>query len=648
MDSNRLKYFASLPTKEIGAELVHRKEEFYNHLEKIGHFSLLKASHLAYFKASYVNGRLQQTGENFEFTEIEVNHFRNLIQHSLSLITSQRPQFEPKASNTDYKSMAQTQLASSLLEYYMRTKKMERFIKQATEHALYLGEGWIYCGWNATEGKQYTSTEHGIPIYEGDIEFESYTPLNVIRDVTKTDGKKNWYMTRRFRNKFDLAAKYPELAERIISTQAESYNDMRYDFREWREARKDDIPLYAFYHERTEALPEGRIVEFIDSDIILTDGPLPYHEIPLYPIVPAEREGSIFGYTNFWDILPLQQAMDKLHSTVVTNQSTFGVQNIMAPKGNDLNVTQLQGGLNYIEYDAKAGPPQALQLTSTPVEVFNYIGMLEQAMETLSGINSVARGNPEQSLKSGSALALVQSMAIQFSQSLQQSYAMLLEDLGTAVINLLRDYATVPRIALISGKSNRSQLKEFKGDDLMYIQRVMVDMGNPLMRTTGGRVEVATQLIQAGLIKNPEQYLEVLTTGRLEPMYENELAELNLIRSENERLQEGGQCLVLRTDTHEMHVLEHKTLLSSPEAREVPELVNAALAHIQEHEQLMAQAAEQAGAQALEANKNKLNQEAQAKVDSELAIAKIKGAENPTSVAAEKVRMPSMPKIPTA
>src|SRR5690606_13663300 len=105
-------------------------------------------------------------------------------------------------------------------------------------------------------------------------------------------------------------------------------------------------------------------------------------------------------------------------------------------------------------------------LTQTPPEIFNFMTQIERLMETISGVNSVARGNPEASLKSGAALALVQSMAIQFSQNLQRAYAQLIEDLGTSTINILKDFAAVPRVAAIAGKSNRPMMREFVGDDL--------------------------------------------------------------------------------------------------------------------------------------------------------------------------------------
>ncbi len=243
-----------------------------------------------------------------------------------------------------------------------------------------------------------------------------------------------------------------------------------------------------------------------------------------------------------------------------------------------------------MEFDPALGfEPKAMQLTSTPPEIFNFITQLERAQETLSGVNSVARGNPEASLKSGAALALVQSMAIQFSQNLQQSYARLVEDVGTGTINILKTFAAVPRVAAIAGKSNRPLMKEFSGEDLSGINRVIVDMGNPLTRTTAGKVNLADALAERNMIDNPDQYIQVVTTGRLEPIIEGKQAQLLLIKSENEKLADGIRQQVVLTDNHAKHILEHTTVLSNPEIRATPDdpIVLATLEHIQEHMEMM-------------------------------------------------------------
>ena len=172
---------------------------------------------------------------------------------------------------------------------------------------------------------------------------------------------------------------------------------------------------------------------------------------------------------------------------------------------------------------------------------------------------------------------------------MQRAYAQLIEDTGTGTINILKDFAAVPRVAAIAGKSNRPLMREFTGDDLKAINRVMVDMGNAMTRTTAGKVNLAETMLQNNLIENPDQYIQVVTTGRLEPVIEGKQAQLLLIKGENEALSENKPVRALITDDHQKHILEHTTVLSNPEIRMDPSnpIVAATLAHIQEHIDMM-------------------------------------------------------------
>ncbi len=271
-------------------------------------------------------------------------------------------------------------------------------------------------------------------------------------------------------------------------------------------------------------------------------------------------------------------------------------------------------------------------------------GLIIQDMETISGVNATVRGNPESSLKSGSALALVATQAIQFSQNFQQAYTQLLEDLGTATINLLKDFATSPRVAMIAGLSNSVYMQEFTGNDLSEINRVLVDMGNPLARTTAGRINLAESLIANGMIQTPEQYIQVLTTGRLEVAIEGTQAELLLIRAENEAIMRGEDVDAIITDLHAVHIREHKVLLASPQSRKNAQLVQATLNHIQEHIDLMKSANKDilvmTGSQPLPPDQPQPAEQMQP------GAAPLFDASNPVIQEAQKVNNPKMPQNP--
>jgi hypothetical protein len=95
---------------------------------------------------------------------------------------------------------------------------------------------------------------------------------------------------------------------------------------------------------------------------------------------------------------------------------------------------------------------------------------------------------------------------------------------------------------------------------------------------------MATQMIQMGLIKTPEEYLAIVTTGKLEVMTEGQNKEMLTIRAENEELFSGKiDVIAVLTDEHNLHIREHRAVLADPKLRQDPQLVDRVLGHIQEH-----------------------------------------------------------------
>jgi hypothetical protein len=579
-------YFALKQGREFSGLAMRRVEDYYQHLSLSGRLNLYKRLYEQYHKGFIRGGLIHREGENSEFTTIHTNHFLNILQHLLVMTTSQRPSFEARAENTDHKSQAQAIVGSNVVDYYNREKGMDKKLVTATRNGLLYGEGDTLPLWDAKSGKDYMANPNDPTkiLKQGDVEFKDFAPIDVIRDFTVPSAEHTrWKIYREFENKYDLAARFPEAANRIMALKIDStvIKDRWMGAYLWKET--DIVPVYRLIHDMTPSVPQGRHTIFIDSEAPLMDGVLPYGFFPGFRLAPMEHEGTPFGYTIFFDLLCLQQVVDMLYSTVTTNQSNFGVQNIIMPDGANIAVKKLVDGLNLITFDSKQGEPKPLNLTNTKEEIFRFIEMVESVMEMLAGINSVTRGNPEASLKSGAALALVQSMAIQFNSGLQQAYTHQAEGIATALIKILGKYAQTPRIVEIAGRANRSYIKEFTSEDLSGISRVTVDLGNPLARTTAGKVEIAENLLDKNLIETADQYIQVLTTGRLEPLIEGKQAELMLIRCENEALAEGKSVMVAVIDNHVLHIQEHKVVLASPEARKTPEVVKETLKHMQEH-----------------------------------------------------------------
>lgn len=593
-------YFAAKPSDELASDLMKKVDDWAIYLKTSGLDRRWRKNYSLYFgkhfnNPSFHDDGIKSGGEDGELSLLSVNHYRNLIKHILIMTTSQKPAFDSRAVNSDPDSLAQARLGNQILDAYLHDKRMARYGKHASEQSLVFGKGFIYARWEPSLGKPHAVEDieiDGEPrqrmIYEGDVSISNPDAYSVICDQAEEDWTKLQHvMVREFKNKFDLAVRYPDKADKILAvpTKDESENKARYSGLQ-NVTDSALIPVYSFYHKRTDALPNGRYMMVLDSDCWIYDGPTPYETLPVFRIVPGEIWGTTEGYTEANDLVSMQEAFNTLASTAFSNQSTFGVQSVLVPNNAGLTADMI-GNLRIIKYNpASGGKPEPLQLTSTPAEIFKFMEMIERMMETISGVNSVARGNPESSLKSGVALGLVQSMAVQYASGLQQSWAELMEDLGTFILKLLRDFAKTERMIALAGKNRASQMASFSGSSLSKIDRVVVELGNPMSRTTAGRMETANNLLEKGLVKTPQEYLTVMSTGNLDPLIKGSESQLHLIHKENEFLMDGKPVKALVTDSHILHIQEHLTNLSDPAVRDNEKLSGQTLAHVMEHVEL--------------------------------------------------------------
>ena len=600
-------YWAADETKECITAVMERRREYRDWLMRTGRIGRMQRSLRAYYGYTPMGdgdtSTILASGEQGEIADLACNHFAALVRQALVLITSDKAAFKAVAGNSDYKSLAQSALADGLLEHYDRRLHVSDIEGAAAFRALLMGEGYVSVTWDTEAGETYAvDPDSGRAIREGDLLFRTFSPLDVAYDVTATQGERPWMLLETRRNKWDLVAQYPEKKDGILSAQLERDG---YDWMLWTldrpKASDDVVRVYELYVPPSPAVPDGRLVAFLDADTFLFDGPLPYDGVPVYGMMPDETIGVASGHTSTFDLLGLQQALDMTSTIATTNLQAGGVVNFWAPSANDLNVRQISGGMNFINSPVK---PEALNGVAMSPEVGRWANQYVAWMQAISGINSAVRGDPDKGMPA-QAMAFLQAQAIQFHSGLQKGFQRLREQVRTANIELLKRYANTKRVALISGKATGYMRREFTSDDLQGIDRVTVEAINPALRTMAGRKAIADELLQRGMLQTPQQYILLLTTGKLEPLYEGEEANLLRIRRNKELLQDGfglppvaigpdGVPMVdpvtglaqfaddgkqhvrpLKTDTHWLDIPEYLAVLAMPDARERPEVVQA-------------------------------------------------------------------------
>jgi len=581
------KYFAALPTVDLRAECVRKTDAYYNWTLTSGRLARWRIAYDTYYgqRGQHNSSWVTSGGEQGELSMLMSNEYRNLLQHLLNLAARERPAVDCVAVNSDFRSQTQTVLGNALVEHYFKQKKIGKVIKDALEISLVLDMAWIFPMWDFSVGQDIAVDPDSFDsVKEGDIRAVARTPIDVIMDFTRIDANnRDWVIVHDYVNKFDLAAQYPEKRQDIIAIQRDYSRDAIFRFGDippTDQFTTDEIDRFTLLHARTPAVPQGRMLSYCENDVALFDGPLPFRELPAIRVCPTEQILSTFGYSNGNDLLSLQDVIDSCISAAVTNITSTGVNNIWVKKASNIDFQQLAQGMNLIESDEK---PEPLILNKVAPETFKLLDFMIQRMQTISGVNSVARGDLQGKDLSGAAMALLQSMAIQFNSGLQQAYTESIEETGTQIIMQLQDFAKTERVAFVAGKSRKYMARTYSSDKIDKLQRVYVNQANPLTKTVSGRTVIAQDLLKAGLITRPDEYLEVLETGKLEPMIEGPQNELLLMRAENEAFVEGEQVPVVWTDAHAKHIQAHKEVLSNPEARKDAGLIQRVTEHIQEH-----------------------------------------------------------------
>jgi hypothetical protein len=429
---------------------------------------------------------------------------------------------------------------------------------------------------------------------EGDVVPEVLGPLSVVRDLDAREAA--WALVPHRENVWNLVSRYPQLRDHLLALRGRE----QWARTVWASdamprpvgADSDDLTVWCFYHPPCDALPEGRY-SLVTGDLVLADEEWRFDdEIPVYPLVPMTQMDTASGYSPMWDLLCLQELLDAVVTAVASAHDAVGIQNVIAPKGADVSPEMLSRGLQLIEWDVVEGAPDAgrptpLQLLQIPQDSYKLMEIYQRTMETLSGVNSVTRGDPQANLKSGAALALVSSLSVHFNSSLQARVTRNDERVATGLLKLYQRFSPIPRLAEITGQRGKRKMLQFVADDLIGVQRIHVEMMNPALRQSSGLMEIAFELLKAGIIKNPDQFFELLDSGRIDPLFEDDRDEQRLIRSENEALANGRPVIVANTDRDDVHMRRHARVFDDPELRSNGAVLKAVFNHLEQHQKAL-------------------------------------------------------------
>ncbi len=594
LNKNNDTYFVDLQGDEYLDALkdkVNTYRDYCGSSGQLARWSLSLSNYYGLSNDGKNSWRVTPGGEFGELVQMKVNDYASLVRHELVLAIQNRPAGIAKAVNSDTETLRNARIGTQLVEYYLSdpSHMFERDFVMALELSLLTSESFVVQDWNTAAGQEIRPDEQGQPVQSGDMEQEVYGTWNVARDLGAPSAHNMpWHVFSKRVNKFELAAKFKAHKDAILLDGKDGTSGIRKPmiFRKDTDV-SDYIEVHKLIHQPTSACPNGRYTLFI-SDQILLDVAYPYKFANVHRCYSEELVETPFGHTPNYDLLGLEQCTDTLHSIAINNLSTFGVGTIIGPKGGGIAHQELGKGGRYLEVDPDhVDKIRVLDLAKLPDALMPMLQALNQKKGELSGINSILRGDPQGQLKgaSGSAMALLQSQAITYNSANQFSFYRLLSSCGTGIIEMMRQFSDEERVVRIAGKANQQAIKEFKFDSetLGSVSTVVFEPVNPVLQTASGKLTVAQDLMQAGAITDPNDYVEVLTTGNLSVITNRAVTLKEAILEEDEKLAEGVPVQAVITENHQQHINSHQVVISMPDSKKDPRIVQNVLSHIQEH-----------------------------------------------------------------
>jgi hypothetical protein len=595
-------YLWEQDSEDLAKVLFERVKKQHSYLKSTGVFDNAAKSMRFYYgqfyAGQYRNG-LGSAGDQGELITTAVNQYRSLVRHSLDLTTQEQLVFDATSENNDPATRDAAILSESILNSYFYERDYREDVFNTFELAALCGTAYLEVYWEDQQ-KLMGADGDGQLVFVGTPKFRSRSFLDVTVDkLFESDWRKqNWVIVRDTENRWDLIRRTPKMRDEILRLPAASDDDVYNSFCE-----EDDVWVFRAYHRECAALPLGRAIYFFEDGTVYREftrngkNVNPYCDpkatwtpnggLPLMVARPQVRHGCHHGYSKAWDLLPLQEAHNLLASTIITNQANFALTHIAVPREANLNRAILGGGTAIYEYDlldGGAGVPTPLNLLSTPSEVFKHLEDQEMRMETIYGINAITRGKIDTSIPpTGVAAAILASQGQIMNSDLEKCWQGLVKQSAVFLLYIISRFQKWEETVKVVGRDKLAMSKKFSGSSVNGIKNVRINVGNPLAKTTAGRTAMMEVMMQYGMIKTPEQAMEVIETGNVRSQMEFVTAENKYIRDENDIMMGGGEPLGLGSDNHVKHFLQHKIVLDNPQVRNDPKILQLVTAHMEFH-----------------------------------------------------------------
>lgn len=626
-------YWAASGEEHLYKVLCDKEQDYYEALNRRGFFQMYRLAYAMYYGLgtagigldSLETQCIQFQGADGELVMFSANEFRSLCDQIFNMTTKNRPAFQAQAINSDAVTLGQIEASDSIIKYYYEQVFGERKEKEVVKCEGLYGKGWTYLEWDPDGGpdiqipvepKESPMGPMEQPpevVKAGRFVISRHYPWNVISEAYRSEYEDHlWREVIDHRSRWEMIARYPLFAKQI--------RDEEYGKSEWmsffpgydqeRAEDEDTICVRIFLHVPCAALPKGRKAIYVGKTLVFDDPEgLGIDTLPLIDFMSCELDGTSFGISDLWNLIPAQQMENQLLSDMASIIEAHGRPAIAVVKGSDLDIDALANGAKVVGINSREDLPVIIQPPTVPEMSIKLVDLMRRLNQSMSGLNAISRGEADASVKSGTHAALYHAIAVEAQAPRQAALDLHRERVTNVILQFLKKYAKHPQLVAIAGEDERANLELFTAGDIAHVHRVVIKTSNPMLRTQAGRLQIAEMLRDwPGMpLRQPQEIVELITAGTFKQLTNPVHTQSIRVRRENAILSKAPpvkevpgevdpmtgmpgpstktvpDCPVFMTDDPAQHINGHLEVLTSPDTLQNPQKMDAVFAHIMEH-----------------------------------------------------------------
>jgi hypothetical protein len=351
----------------------------------------------------------------------------------------------------------------------------------------------------------------------------------------------------------------------------------------------EGVEINELWMKASRRFPKGKFVVWAGNKIIV-DQDFPYRHglLPFTQIGAIDRPGSQHYASPLKYMRSAQMELNKYHAQRIMIREAFASPKWWIDSQLELEEDPNDSPRQVLRGNSHGGQLKPELLQPTTFADNNEGEWIGQEMMNIIGLHEVSQGQVPGRVEAAKAIEMLR-------QSDQSRQSTMLDTMERSIskgfyqwIMLAKQFAREQQIVTVYSRDGIPEVHQFKSDQVEPSMRVRVTMGSTLGVTRAARADNVINLVDHGILKDPEQIVDLLELP-MQSITPDKAYDQRLARNENITMKSGDAIVPNSWDNHDVHIRIHNNFRKTTEFLGLSDKKKSLFEfHVDQHERMEA------------------------------------------------------------